>query len=410
MAGLLHVRQMVRDLWSQKLRTSMTIFGIVWGTVAISLLLAFGQGFHQRMATNFAGIGEYIVIAWPARTSIPWEGLPKGRRIFLTEDDMQLVRERSTAGLLAVSGEYSDNLLLNHNEKTVRVDVSGVAPEFGDLRNLVPAAGGRFINALDWRDRRRVLFMGDKLAKEVFGAVDAVGRMVLLHGSPFLVVGVLQPKEQDSSYSGRDQDKIFIPGTTFSALTGGRYVDNVIFKARTSAQTPALKDEITALLAARHRFSPEDKEVLQMWDTTENMQFLDTFMTGFRLFLGVIGILTLVVGGIGVSNIMNVVVEERTREIGIKLALGARPRSVMNQFLVETLIITAIGGVLGIFVSSAICASFPALQLDEYVGTPRITAPIGLCAAGLLGVIGLIAGWFPARSAARLDPVVAMKT
>ncbi len=165
-----------------------------------------------------------------------------------------------------------------------------------------------------------------------------------------------------------------------------------------------------ASIAGKHRFDPGDEEALMTWDTAQGARFLDTFMLAFKLFLGVIGALTLVVGGIGVSNIMNVVVEERTPEIGIKMALGARPRAVLGQFLLETLIVTAVGGVIGLAITAAICAVFPSLGAGatDFVGVPRVSATV-VATAGLLGLIGLVAGFFPARAAANLDPVVAMK-
>src|SRR5262249_9214040 len=148
-------------------------------------------------------------------------------------------------------------------------------------------------------------------------------------------------KGQDSSYSGRDEGKAFIPGSTFRALTGERRVNNFIFKSESSEGTEALKKDVLSILAAKHRFDPEDKEALSLWDTTEMFPFFDAFMLRFRPFLGIGGSLALVVGGIGVSNIMNVVVEERTREIGIKVALGARPSWILGQFLLETLVLIA---------------------------------------------------------------------
>jgi putative ABC transport system permease protein len=233
--------------------------------------------------------------------------------------------------------------------------------------------------------------------------------MIRLHGSPFTVVGVMVPKSQDSSYRGRDKGMLFIPGSTFRALTGQKIVENLVFTAADVSETEAATNEVLAIVAARHRFDPQDKEALAVWDTSEGARFLDTFMLAFKLFLGVVGSLTLVVGGIGVSNIMHVVVEERTREIGIKMALGATPRAILGQFLLETLIVTAVGGVTGLAVAHGICSAFPALGLEEYVGVPRVSAVVAALTAGLLGTIGLIAGYFPARSAARLDPVVAMK-
>jgi putative ABC transport system permease protein len=404
----LQIRQLLRDLRSQKMRTLMTTFGVVWGTTAVSLLLAFGQGFHQKIYENSAGLGENICIAWPSRTSLPFQGLGKGRRIQLDEDDMQLIRLK-TDGLLAVSSEYESSFKLIYEKKTIAVDVHGVTPVFASLRTIVPVGDGRWINELDWVGRRRVAFLGDAVAETVFGTTDPVGKTIYLNGSPFLVIGVMVKKEQDSSYSGRDKDNVFIPGTTHRALTGQKYVDEFIFKAKDAKNTEALKSQVLEVVAGKHRFDPKDKEAIGIWDTTENFQFLNTFMLSFRAFLGIVGSLTLVVGGIGVSNIMNVVVEERTREIGIKMALGARPGSILLQFMIETLLITGIGGALGLGITFGICAAFPALGFDEYVGTPQVSPFVAMITAALLGSIGLLAGYFPARDAANLDPVVAMK-
>ncbi|HUD70867.1 MAG TPA: ABC transporter permease [Dongiaceae bacterium] len=402
-------RQMVRDLLSQRLRTFLTLFGIVWGTVAVSLLLAFGEGFHRQVRVTSAGLGENICIAWPSLTSIPFEGLGKGRRIRLSEDDMLLVGEKAEH-LDGISGEYTASLKSTWGTKTLAVDVSGVSPVFGDLRNIIPAAGGRFVNDLDEALQRRVVFLGDALAVNFFGAgVDPVGKTLLMRGSPFVVIGVMKTKTQDSSYSGRDKDKAFVPGSALRALTGDKFVDNFIFKAKSSLDTEKAKAEVLEILARKHRFDPKDKEALGIWDTTEMFQFLDTFMIGFRLFLGIVGCFTLIVGGIGVSNIMNVVVEERTREIGIKMALGARTQWVLGQFMFETLTVTAFGGAIGLGISAAICRLVPVFGLSEFIGTPAISPFVGTLTAGLLGVIGFLAGWFPAREAAGLDPVVAMK-
>lgn len=402
------LRQLYRDLKSQKLRTLLTVFGLVWGTVAVTLLLAFGAGLKKQLVKATAGLGDRIAIAWPGLTSKPWQGLGKGRQIRLMEEDIETVRQR-VEGLNAISSEYSGAFKLFYNLKTLPVDVAGVSPEFGRMRNLIAKEGGRFLNPLDMEGQRRVLFLGNKTAESVFGKDDPVGRTVLLNGSPFVVVGVLVPKDQDSSYNGRDSDLAWIPGSTFRALTGRKYVSDIVYQARTARETKAVSDRILETLSRRQKFDPKDKEALGVWDTTEEFQFFEVFMLAFSLFLGIVGSLTLVVGGIGVSNIMNVVVEERTHEIGIKMALGARQRSILTQFLLETLIVTAIGGAIGFAISLGICGVFPRLGLTEYVGNPEVSPTVALITIGILGVIGLLAGYFPAREAARLDPVVAMK-
>jgi putative ABC transport system permease protein len=298
---------------------------------------------------------------------------------------------------------------LDYGTKTMSIDVSGVSTEFGAMRNLIPTAGGRFVNPIDDHGQRRVIFMGDKLAENVFGAgTDPIGKVVLVNQSPFQVIGVLVKKAQDSSYSGRDNEKAFIPSSTFRALTGDKYVDNMVFQAEKSKETKQVIDSVSAAFGKRLRFDAKDKEAMSMWDTTEQFQFFDIFMLSFNAFLGIIGVLTLIVGGIGVSNIMNVVIEERTKEIGIKMALGAKSKSILMQFLMETMMVTAFGGLVGFIISLGICAIFPA-QLQEYVGKPEVSPIVALFTAVALGIVGLVAGYFPARDASRLDPVVAMK-
>ena len=402
------VRQMWRDVRSQKLRTFLTVFGIVWGTVSVTLLLAFGKGMQRQMVINAAGIGDQICIAWPGLTSIPFEGLGKGRKIRVNEDDVDAIR-RQAQGLTAISSEYSQTMKLNYGAKTVAVDISGVAPEFGAMRNVNPQPDGRFINPTDMKEQRRVLFIGNKLAKDVFGDTPAVGKTVMLGGSPFLIVGVLQKKVQQSSYSGRDNQKGFIPGSTFRALTGEKWVENLIYQPKVARDSKQVSEGVRAVLAARQRFDPSDKEAFSVWDTTEEFAFFDVFFLSFRLFLGIIGSFTLIVGGIGVSNIMNVVVEERTKEIGIKMALGAKTPWILRQFLMETLLITAMGGAVGFAISIAVCTIFPRFGVTEYVGDPDVSLSVALLTAVVLGLTGLTAGYFPARDASRLDPVVAMK-
>jgi len=257
--------------------------------------------------------------------------------------------------------------------------------------------------------KRRVIFLGTDMKKELFGEEDAIGRLVFINGVPFMVVGVMVKKEQDSSYGGRDVNSAFIPSSTFKAMYGREYVNDIVFNADEAGRTESVKRGVYQALGSRYKFDPDDKEALSLWDTTEQEKFFGTFFVAFRVFLGIIGAFTLIVGGIGVSNIMNVVVEERTKEIGIKMALGARSGSILRQFLLETLVLTAVGGAAGILIAAGICAVFPKLGLSDYVGVPTVSVGVAALAAALLGVVGLLAGYFPARDASRLDPVVAMK-
>lgn len=403
------LRQFVRDVRSQKLRLFLTVFGIVWGTASVTLLLAFGEGLHKRVTVSQKGLGDAIVIAWPSRTSKPWQGLPRGRRVQLTDEDVGRLASEIEA-IDAISEEYMQDVRIGWGKKTLSIEISGVAVEYGTMRNMIPVEGGRFLDRRDFDERRRVIFLGDQLKKDLFGeTTDAVGQLVRIDSVPFLVVGVMKTKDQDSSYSGRDKDKAVIPAPVLKSIYGQKYVDNFIFQVLDPSKVEGVKKAVLESSSRKHRFDPSDEEAIQMWDTTEGMKFLNTFFVTFRTFLGVVGALTLVVGGIGVSNIMNVAVEERTKEIGVKMALGAKRRWILNQFLIETLMLTAGGGLVGFLISWGICTVFPSLGLAEYVGDPVISPQVAAITTLILGGIGVVAGYFPARTAASLRPVEALR-
>jgi putative ABC transport system permease protein len=405
--SLSFLKQMLQDVRQQKLRTLLTLLGITWGTVSVSLLVAFGEGLQKEIARQQHGLGENIVIAWPSRTSIPYQGLGKGRRIRVNDEDLEALRREIPEA--SFSGEYSREKSAFRRERArLSPEMSANSPIFAVMRNIIPAQGGRYVNDLDLDRRRRVVFLGDKLKQDLFGDDQAVGKTLMIDSVPFLVIGVMEKKAQDSSYSGRDEGKAFIPETTYKGLFSEQYFENFIFQASDAARVPEVTRHVYEVLARRHKFDPSDKEAVGMWDTTEGEKFFRTFFLTFRLFLGIIGSFTLIVGGIGVSNIMYVVVEERTREIGIKLAVGAKPGFIQRQFLAETLTLTAAGGLLGFLISLGVVAVFPA-QLVEYVGRPEISPLVILTTSALLGAIGVLAGYFPARRASLLDPVVALK-
>src|SRR5438105_4276471 len=398
---------MLQDVRHQKMRTLLTLFGITWGTVSVALLVSFGEALQKRIAKNQHGLGENIVIAWPSRTSLPFQGLGKGRKLRVSEDDVEALRREIPEAVF--SGEHEREKSAFRRERArLSPQMSANSPIFAVMRNIIPAAGGRYIDTVDVDRRRRVVFLGDKLKQDLFHDQDAVGKTVMVDNIPFLVIGVMQEKAQDSSYSGQDKNKAFVPETTYRGLFSERYVDDIIFQAKDEALVPEVTRKVYEVLGRRLKFDPKDKEAIGMWDTTEGEKFFRVFFGVFRAFLGVIGSFTLIVGGIGVSNIMYVVVEERTREIGVKLAVGAKPRFILGQFLVETMTLTAVGGLLGFLITLGVIAVFPH-ALDEYVGTPEASAVVILTTAALLGVIGLAAGYFPARRASLLDPVVALK-
>ena len=406
---LMFIRQILRDMRRQKLRSALTLFGIFWGTSALILLGAFGHGMQANQEKQFNGLGENIVIMLPGRTSITYEGLPKGRRIWLREADVTLLKSQ-VPELGAISIEYQNwSIPVRHKKVVLASQLSGIAPEYGDMRNVIPDWGGRFINDIDVAMKRRVCFLGNEIKEDLFGSDNAVGETIKINGIPFTVVGVMIKKGQDSSYSGRDSDKIFLPYTTSAVMFGHTLADIVIWKAKSLEVHNAAKDKIYQILGKKYKFDTQDKQALWMWDTTENTEFLQSFFLGFRIFLLMISFATLAVGGIGVANIMYVVVKERSREIGLKMALGARKRFVLLQFQLETLFITFIGGLSGFLFAMILIKVFPSFNFEEYVGIPSISTVEAVVSVSLLMLIGLLAGFFPARRAANMNPVQSLK-
>jgi len=408
MYGFRLIFQFYRDIRSQKLRSFLTIFGITWGTVAIVLLLAFGTGLQRHSIKAMHGMGESIVIVWAQRTTKPYQGLGIGRQVRLREEDADLLRER-VEGIKAISPEYIKwGVKLRYGRSVSNTSISGVYPSYEDLRNTIPQPRGRFIDRIDLEGRRRVIFIGNKLKEKLFGEEDAVGRTIYVNGIPFLVIGVMMEKTQSSSYSGMDENRAFMPATTFASTFGYRYLNNLVYGLKDPTLSKEVKRKVYEVLGRKHRFDPGDKEALMMWDTTEIDKFIFYFSLVLNLLLGSSGVFTLMVGGIGVANIMYIVVRERTREIGIKMAVGAKGRHILFQFLLETLFIVSIGGVTGFLISSGIVKAVSLFPVEKYIGTPTISTAVWLSAVLVLGVVGFLAGYFPARRAASLNPVEAL--
>lgn len=401
--------EFIRDLRAQKLRTFLTVFGIVWGTVAIVVLLAFGMGFKRQLAINMHGIGESISIMFPGRTTKAFEGFGTGRGISFIEDDARLIATQ-VLEIDKISAEYSSyDTQVRVGESIINTSVAGVYPIYGGMRNIIPERGGRFINEPDLRDRKRVVLLGDDVKRLLFGDGDAVGKIVYVGQIPFTVIGVMMKKTQNSSYNRRDQDRVFIPASTFSAVFGVTQLSNIIYTPKDPTRSEEVAEQVRQVLGRRYKFDPTDRDAIWIWDTAEFDKFLFYFFLGFNIFMGMIGSFTLGVGGIGVANIMYIVVQERIKEIGIKRAVGATKRNIMFQFFMETLFIIALGSSIGFAIAWGIAKGLQYIPIKEFVGTPEISAEVALATMLVLAVIGLAAGLLPARKAANLDPVECLR-
>lgn len=404
------IAEFISDLRAQKLRTFLTIFGIVWGTVAIIVLLAFGMGFKKQLGINMHGIGESIAILFPGRTTMAYEGFNAGRSIRLTEDDVRLLKTQ-VRSIASISPEYSAHgIPVRVGENIINTLVAGVVPEYADMRNIIPESGGRFLNALDVRDRKRVALIGNEVKRLLFGEGEAIGKIIYVGAVPFTVVGVMQKKTQNSSYNRRDADRVFIPTSTFASVYGAPYINNIIYRPADPTKSEETGNEVRSVLGKRYKFNPDDKDAIWIWDTTRFDKFLFYFFLAFNIFMGVIGSFTLGVGGIGVANIMYIVVQERIKEIGIKRAVGATRRNIMMQFFMETFFIIALGSFIGFLIAVGITEALQFIPIKEFVGTPEISFEVALATMAVLILVGLAAGFLPARRAATLDVVECLRS
>jgi len=401
--------QFWRDLKAQRLRTALTLFGLAWGTFCVVLLLSFGEGLSRKQMQTMEGMGTRIILIWGSRTSIPFEGLPRGRYIRLEDADADRIA-REVPGVAQVSPEYSLDVMLKGPAAEASAGLSAVRPGFGRMRNIEPEPDGRFLNDRDQAERRRVCVLGSSIRQELFGDAPAIGRTLEIRGIPFTVIGTLPQKNQDSNYNGRDDKKVFIPASVALSSFGERYPSNLVVDVAPDAKSADVSQAIYRVMGRAHHFDGEDKEALMTWDVGEMLAMIRTVFLGFRVFLGLIGALTLAVAGIGVANVMSMVVEDRTSQIGISMALGARHSWVLGQILLETLLVTAVGGLIGVVFAGAIVAVCQYLPLQDSIGAPVFSGTIALLTAGILGTIAILAGMGPARRAAYLNPAEALRS
>lgn len=404
-----NLKEILHYLGQYKARTAMTMFGIIWGTMTVIILLSFGMGVKKQMSKNMHGIGEGITLVWPGRTSIPFEGYGRDRQIRLNEDDIELIRSE-VKEIQRISPEFSKwGTTIRVGEQINRPNITGILPEFGHMRNILPAEGGRWLNDLDVKLKRRVVFIGNRLRDFLFGDnADAVGKYVYIGETPFMVIGVMRPKTQPSSYNSRDRDRAFIAYTTFKSMFGYRYISNFVYQVADPGISPVVRKKVYATLGKKFKFDPEDKETLGIWDTTSFDVFIENFSTGFTLFMGLIGVITLIVGGIGLANIMYVVVQERTREIGVRRSVGAKGRNIFGQFIFEAFVVIGVGALIGFALAIALIylmSVIPMEDVKDAVGTPVFNPLVAIVTIFILSSIGFLAGYFPARRAAKLNVI-----
>jgi putative ABC transport system permease protein len=409
----------LRTLWAHKLRTALTMFGISWGIISIILMVAAGEGLRVGQQRAAETLGKDLIIVFAGRTSLHAGGVRAGRRVRWQDTDHLFVQEEANACEYVLPELGQSNIPVRSPHNSGSFLVTGSLPPFAYVRSI-HIGEGRFYNWEDQEKGRRVAFIGSEVKKQLFAERDALGETLHLGGLPYRVIGVLREKEQDSSYDGLDVSKVLIP---FSAVMRDfpdkppgtpRTIDRLLVTPKSLERHEECKFQVRRALGRLHNFDPRDEEAAAIWDTVENAKAFRRMTDGMKYFMGAVGVTTLLLGGIGVMNIMLVAVRERTREIGVRKAVGASARSILWQFFAETSIVVFLSGGLGLTVAYGIClavnvALFSNVAEDSYFAGLLPTLGSGLLAFALLGSVAILSALYPANRAAKVEPIEALR-
>jgi putative ABC transport system permease protein len=403
------------SLMRNKLRSFLTMAGIAWGVASIVLIVAMGDGFKQGQRNNTRQLGENIVIIFGGRTEKQAGGQRAGRRIRPTYDDVRDIRAECFL-VRNVIGELQSTTRAASPYNSGSFSTFGVEPIFARIRTI-PIEQGRFIDDADEKEARRICVMGQNVRKQLFAdRGGAVGSHIAINGLPFLIVGLMANKNQNSDYNGLDEDKIYIPYATMlrdippkNASYFPGVLNNLVYQPKSLAEWKAARAQVRRVLGRNHRFDPDDKGALFIWDTVENAELVDKIFQSMTAFLGAVALVTLTLGGVGVMNIMLVSVNERTREIGLRKAIGATRRRILLDFLVEGAVLALVSGAvgwLGAWSLATLVNSFPMPEM--FAGLP-VRGATTAWAFSALGVIAISSALIPAWRAASLTPVEALR-
>ncbi|RLD11036.1 MAG: hypothetical protein DRI44_04505 [Chlamydiae bacterium] len=403
----------ISEFHVHKKRFNLTALAIAWGTCSILVLLAFGQGMKDRLGDTIKRIGDNIIMVRGRRTSIPYRGLAGRRKIALDQDDVALLKT-SLPELKYVGGVYKSwGKKAMAEKKEADIEITGVDGGYGLARYLMPIQNGRFINLRDVSEKKRVIFMGCDAAEKFFNLNDAVGKTLLVQNVPFTIIGLLEKKELSASFGSDENSRTYIPSSTFAALYGNIYYDRLIISIKNPDDAEYVQQRIRNILGSKHSFNPDDETAIKIRNTMEMTKKLGSVMLGFQVLLGFIGGITLMISGVGLANIMYASIKQRTREIGVKIAIGAQPDQIRKQIIVESFFFSIAGGCLGglmAFMIITLLSQFPlSNKALQFFMNARLSFNVWIATSIVLVIITFLAGYFPAKTASQQNPIDSLR-
>jgi putative ABC transport system permease protein len=410
-------RDLLRDtlatLWAHKRRTLLTMFGIAWGIISITLMVAAGEGLGRGIQKQQENFGKDVMIVFSGRTSMQAGGMRSGRSLRWNADDYTQVAKEAPS-CKYVLPELGNDLQVHSAYNSGNIHTVGSLPPFTEIRS-VATAEGRFYNYEDNEMGRRVAFLGSDAKKQLFADREAIGQTVELNGIPYTVIGVMKAKDQNSDYDGVDVRKIFVPFRSMIRDFPNKppaepsSIDEVLVAPWSLATHKDCVKQVRRTLGRLHNFDPRDEEAASIWDTVKNAQANRMIFVGMEIFMGAVGVATIFLGGLGVMNVMLVSVRERTREIGVRKALGATKASILRQFFLETVIVVFLSGGSGLVISYGFCGLVNLLPKMPFFDGLDPSWELAALTIGLLGLIAVLSALYPANRAASVDPIEALR-
>jgi len=406
--------QTLSNIWAHKLRSFLTMFGISWGIASIVFMMAIGDGFKAGYRNMLYSLGTDLVILWGGRTTKHAGGQRAGRDIRLAYEDVPAIQQDCYL-VKHVCAELSSSQPLRSRFNSGIFSTHGITPVYQQIRSM-KLAGGRPISEADLDQARAVCILGESVREQLFAARPAVGAQVFIKEVPFTVIGELAKKDQNNSYNGMDGDKVMIPYTAMARyfpdprpFVGPGHVDNLLFMPSSADDHAAALKQVRRVLGRRHGFDPSDDGAVWSWDTVESARMVGKMYDSMQVFLSFMAFITLGLGGVGVMNIMLVAVTERTREIGVKKALGATRNRILLEFFLESITLTVFSGLVGLAAALTLCGVVSRLPLPTLFAGLPVRPATALLAFGTLVIVGTLSAIYPARRAARLTPIEALR-